>query len=340
MSSRSTPTTIVPPNVEDDEYFPRGSLRNSTSVRAVDSSTHTAVATTSAHQAIVEDDEEYGLDTNPPTPGDPFMTPAASVPGSTYNLAGGTASRLSIHSPMYNFGEIANAGSRRSLDSRRAKHASTDITDAPPVPALPTNLTRASRSYAAISELAPASPPTTQFSKRESFQAPPPMQRPNSAGLGVPGHVMKRLSAQQRPSTSGTTSSSRSATDFSPPQSSSGSVSDKEPIRSVAFHLEDINRAMKGGGAQKRMRSSMLAEGEEVPKPWLSAKTTRARLSYWLTFGVALLGVVASFFRIFYGVRTVQLLEGNLCMVLDDDFNGPDIDKSVWSWEVEMDGFG
>lgn len=340
MSSGSTPTTIVPPGVEDDEYFPRGSLRNSTSLRVVESSMHVVNSSASAHHAIVEDEEDI-LDTTPPTPRDPFMTPAASMPGSTYNLAGATASRLSIHSPMYHFSDIANAGSRRSLDQRKVRHASSpsaDITDAPPVPALPASLARASRSYVGISEMSPGSPAPAHYGKRESFQAPPPMVRPSSAGLSVPGHTGKRLSAQ-RPSTSGTTGSNRSAADLSPPQSSSGSMSEKDAMRSVAFHLDEVNRAMKGG-PQKRMRSSMLAEGEEAPKPWLTAKNTRARLSYWLTFGVAILGIVASFFRIFYGARSVQLLKGNLCMVLDDDFNGPEIDTSKWSWEVEMDGFG
>lgn len=343
MSSRSTPNTINPPGVEDDEYFPRSALRSSNSARAVESSTHVVTASTSAHFAIVEDDEDIP-DTTPPTPGatgDPFITPTASAPGSTYNLAGATASRLSIHSPMYHFGDVANAGSRRSLDARRVRHASSpsaDNTDTPPLPAFPPNLTRVSRSYVGISELTTGSPAVVHHGKRESFQAPPPMFRPPSAGLGVPGSGSKRFSAQ-RPGTGGTTGSNRSAPDLTPPQSSQGSFSEKDAMRTVAFHLEDVNRAMKGGH-QKRMKSSMLAEDEEPPKPWVAVKTTRVRLSYFLTYGVAFLGIVASFFRIFYGTKTVQLLEGNLCMVLDDEFNGPSIDTSIWSWEVEMDGFG
>ena len=48
----------------------------------------------------------------------------------------------------------------------------------------------------------------------------------------------------------------------------------------------------------------------------------------------------ASVARCFFGAKTVQLLKGDLCLVLEDDFVGSGIDTTIWSWDVAMDGFG
>ena len=56
-----------------------------------------------------------------------------------------------------------------------------------------------------------------------------------------------------------------------------------------------------------------------------------------------MLGVVASFVRCFFGFRGVPLLKGDLCLVLDDQFDsasGQGINTDIWSWEVDLGGFG
>ncbi|KAH8113143.1 putative member of glycoside hydrolase family GH16 [Phellopilus nigrolimitatus] len=84
----------------------------------------------------------------------------------------------------------------------------------------------------------------------------------------------------------------------------------------------------------------MLGPDDTIEKPWLAKPSPRARAAYWLTFCFALIGVIGSFLRIYFGAKDVQLIKGNLCMVMEDDFNGSKIDESIWAWEVQMDGFG
>lgn len=89
--------------------------------------------------------------------------------------------------------------------------------------------------------------------------------------------------------------------------------------------------------------ASVLEEGQVLSKAWLDRPDRRAHIGYWLTYMVALsLGVGASVARCFFGAKSVQLLKGNLCMVLEDDFEGAgiDIDTTKWSWDVAMDGIG
>jgi hypothetical protein len=77
----------------------------------------------------------------------------------------------------------------------------------------------------------------------------------------------------------------------------------------------------------------------DITKPWIGKKDRAARISYILTYSMLLIGVAASAFRCYSGWRGVSLV-GPLCMVLEDDFNGNDLDSSVWTREVDMGGFG
>jgi hypothetical protein len=62
-------------------------------------------------------------------------------------------------------------------------------------------------------------------------------------------------------------------------------------------------------------------------------------LAYWLTYGVAFLGIVGSALRCYFGYVSVPKFKHPLCQILDDNFeNG--LDKTIWEQEVRMDGFG
>ncbi|KAF8460789.1 glycoside hydrolase family 16 protein [Russula ochroleuca] len=62
----------------------------------------------------------------------------------------------------------------------------------------------------------------------------------------------------------------------------------------------------------------------ELTKPWVGKKDKAARISYFVTYSMLLLGIAAT----------------ALCLVLEDEFNGNDLDASVWMHEVDLGGFG
>ena len=77
----------------------------------------------------------------------------------------------------------------------------------------------------------------------------------------------------------------------------------------------------------------------ELTKPWAGKKDKAARISYFLTYSMLLFGIAAAALRCYSGWRSVSML-GKLCLVLEDDFNGDDLDSSVWMREVDLGGFG
>lgn len=333
IGANSTPD--VSGNGENhDDYFtiPRSSLRYSTSVRTA--STHAQPYTTSAQSAIVENIEGEAsgdvIDTCPPTPLDPFLTPAhspaPSAPGSTHNLsmsqlAGTATSRISIHSPTYGFTGPTNPTMTR-VSTAPGTLSSSSV---PPVPSLPLQYHRSSR-LGSNEE-----PSNTTQSRRESFAAPPKMIRPSSsASLGA---TQRRIS--QRPGTGGTVSSSNR---LSPPGTagSTRTLAEKAAI-GAAFQIDRDQRKVY---LAKRMECTMLLPETVIEKPWMTAPNRRARMAYWLTISVTCFGIVASFLRCWFGAKSVQILQGNLCPVFDDEFDGSTIDTSKWGWDVAMDGFG
>ena len=58
-----------------------------------------------------------------------------------------------------------------------------------------------------------------------------------------------------------------------------------------------------------------------------------------LMAAMLLIGVVGAALRCYYGWRNVSLI-GRLCPVLDEDFNGSDLDSRTWAYEVDLGGFG
>ncbi|KIJ67349.1 glycoside hydrolase family 16 protein [Hydnomerulius pinastri MD-312] len=94
----------------------------------------------------------------------------------------------------------------------------------------------------------------------------------------------------------------------------------------------------------KRMRSTLLEDPSTLDKPWITKKDPYARLAYFTTYGVAFLGIAASAVRCYFGYKSVPMINGNLCMVLDEEFN-TDTDTVFgaggnWFREVELGGFG
>jgi hypothetical protein len=77
----------------------------------------------------------------------------------------------------------------------------------------------------------------------------------------------------------------------------------------------------------------------EITKPWVGQKDKAARISYFLTYSMVIIGFATAALRCYTGWHSVSLV-GKLCPVLDEDFNGNDLDSNVWMHEVDLGGFG
>jgi hypothetical protein len=77
----------------------------------------------------------------------------------------------------------------------------------------------------------------------------------------------------------------------------------------------------------------------EISKPWMGKKDKAARISYFLTYSMLLLGIALAALRCYTGWRSVPLL-GKLCLVMEDDFNSNSLDTSNWMFEVDLGGYG
>lgn len=94
---------------------------------------------------------------------------------------------------------------------------------------------------------------------------------------------------------------------------------------------------------RERPKSTMLATTVSVQKPWLKTRDPYQRISYLVTYAFMFLGVALGAVRCYFGWFDVQVLSGNLCPVLDEDFSseaGVFGDNGKFFREVDMSGFG
>ena len=94
---------------------------------------------------------------------------------------------------------------------------------------------------------------------------------------------------------------------------------------------------------RERPKSTMLSARGPVEKPWITSRDPYARIAYWLTYGVMLLGVAASVIRCWFSWRDTPMLPGNLCLVMHEDFDSADGifgENGKFFREVDMSGFG
>lgn len=94
---------------------------------------------------------------------------------------------------------------------------------------------------------------------------------------------------------------------------------------------------------RERPKSTMLTPEKAPEKPWLETRDPYNRVAYYLTYGVMLFGIAAGAIRCFLGWRSVHVLKGNLCSVMDENFNSEEGlfgDNGKFFREVDMSGFG
>ena len=75
---------------------------------------------------------------------------------------------------------------------------------------------------------------------------------------------------------------------------------------------------------RERAKSTMLSAKEPIQKPWLLERDPYSRIAYFLTYSVMCLGIAAGVVRCYTGWYDVPLIKGNLCVVLDQNFDSED----------------
>ncbi|KAI8969530.1 concanavalin A-like lectin/glucanase domain-containing protein [Trametes punicea] len=106
--------------------------------------------------------------------------------------------------------------------------------------------------------------------------------------------------------------------------------------RNTMRESRDATRLSVPLRAKRLIRSYMLTG--PVEKPWLSEKDSKETLSYWIVCVLSLLGIAAAAIRCYFAWTQTMLL-GNVCLVMEDDFDIFDT-ENVWVHEVSMSGFG
>ncbi|KAF9552143.1 GH16 beta-1,3-glucan recognition protein [Agrocybe pediades] len=94
---------------------------------------------------------------------------------------------------------------------------------------------------------------------------------------------------------------------------------------------------------RERPKSTMLTAATAPEKPWLVTRNPYQRISYFLTYFCVFLGLATGAIRCWTGWNDVRLLSGNLCPVLDEEFDSEDGvfgDNGKFFREVDMSGFG
>lgn len=94
---------------------------------------------------------------------------------------------------------------------------------------------------------------------------------------------------------------------------------------------------------RERPKSTMLSAKGALHKPWIETRDPYSRIAYLLTYGVMLIGIGLGFLRCYLGWYDVPLLQGPMCLVMDENFES---DEGVFGEngkflrEVDMSGFG
>ncbi|TKY86954.1 hypothetical protein EX895_003631 [Sporisorium graminicola] len=105
----------------------------------------------------------------------------------------------------------------------------------------------------------------------------------------------------------------------------------------ASINTSFTNVALKSRKASRR--ASTLIKGK-VEKPWLNdRKRLRShKLAFWAFMASALTGVVGAALLMYFAYASVP--RDKYCLVLEDHFDGSELDKSIWFHEQEVGGFG
>jgi hypothetical protein len=76
-------------------------------------------------------------------------------------------------------------------------------------------------------------------------------------------------------------------------------------------------------------------------KPWIGARDTPGRISWWLTVAMICAGAAVGALIIFQGYSSQQVFRGAVCSVMEDDYTRiQSLDSGTWNREVGLGGWG
>ena len=93
----------------------------------------------------------------------------------------------------------------------------------------------------------------------------------------------------------------------------------------------------------QRMPSHLILEGVPLPKPWTDKPQPRARIAYFLTYAMILVGFAGGVVQLYFKYANAQLDRQPLCLIFQEDFDSEDAvfgANGTFQREVSMDGFG
>lgn len=92
-----------------------------------------------------------------------------------------------------------------------------------------------------------------------------------------------------------------------------------------------------------RMKSHMIADRNEISKPWTDKPDRRIRIAYFLTYAVILVGLAGGIVQCYFNYAHAQLDRKPLCLVMEENFDSEEAvfgENGSFNREVNMDGFG
>ena len=159
------------------------------------------------------------------------------------------------------------------------------------------------------------------------------LQSPNVISTSRPGSRSNDglyIHPTSRPNSSTRPSSARSREAFASPRT--------RPMTLYSTVQPSITKIQR-----ERPKSTMLDPTSTLHKPWLTSRDPYHKIAYFITYGVMFLGIAAGAVRCYFGWKSVPLLSGNLCMVLEENFDS-DVglfgENGTFFREVDMSGFG
>ncbi|KAJ8073522.1 hypothetical protein PM082_011798 [Marasmius tenuissimus] len=206
-------------------------------------------------------------------------------------------------------------------------------------------------------------------SRRHSFDAQPPAapymaqsdQGHAGSGASTPNSIYRASAGHQL-------SSSASVTNLASPNAARSSASFRAPFLSPASRpssgmwtppaFPDPSSASLHSPAgsttalpstKRPLPSTRLAKPlTSSDKPWLSGRRTltstdRNPLSYILTLLCIFLGIAGAAALCYFGTtpdKIHRIADSDLCLILNDQFSGGELDTSVWKRDVGLGGFG